>query len=90
MTDPIWPLAALAGAAGILFGWLYFAVLARALRNQLEGGPLGRSLGLLALRIALAVGLFLAAARLGAAPLIAALLGFLLARHLAVRRAGAW
>jgi len=88
------PLAALAGAtaiAGFLFGRAYFAMLrwtvASFAARQGWFGPLALTLG----RIAAAVVLFAIAARLGAAALLAAFLGFLVARAVAVgaaRRAG--
>jgi hypothetical protein len=75
------------GFAGLAFGLLYFASVRRtaALLTARKGlaWPLAFTFG----RIA-AAALFLAlAARLGAAPLLAAFLGFLLARTVALRKA---
>ena len=71
--------------SGFAFGLLYFATLKRAAALFASGsswmGPLGLTLG----RIAAAVIFLSLAARLGAAALLAASLGFLLARTLAVR-----
>ena len=80
--------AALAGLAG---GLVYFAALRRTVRLLASGkswlGALALSLG----RFGSAAIVLLFLARLGAAPLLAALLGFLAARAVAlraVRRAG--
>ena len=80
--------AALAAAmiiSGFAFGLLYFATLKRAAALFASGsswmGPLGLTLG----RIAAAVIFLSLAARLGAAALLAAFLGFLVARALALR-----
>ncbi len=76
------------GLAGFVFGLFYFAAVQRtaallaARKNWL--GPLALTLG----RIA-AAAIFLAlAAKLGAASLLSAFLGFLLARAVALRNAG--
>jgi N-ATPase, AtpR subunit len=86
MTDDAWT-AALAAAmilSGLTFGLLYFAALKRAAVLLASGGgwtgPLGLTLG----RIGAAVIFLSLAARLGAAALLAAFLGFLLARTLAL------
>ncbi len=81
------PVAALA-VAGFLFGLLYFAAVHRTARLVATGqgwaAPLAFTLGRLAL-----AGAFLAfAAKLGAAALLSALCGFLLARTLALRNVG--
>jgi hypothetical protein len=74
-------------AAGFGFGLAYFATLRRTVVIFAIGrgwlGPLGLTLG----RIGAAVLCLAAAAKLGAAALIAALCGFLLARTVAVRAA---
>lgn len=77
------PTAAMA-AAGLAFGLAYFAALRRTVLLLGSGGRLGPaalSLG----RIAAAVIFLGLAARFGAVPLLAAFLGFLLARALALR-----
>jgi len=77
-----------AGLAGFVFGLCYFAVVERtavllAARKGLLG-PISLTLGRLA-----AATLFLAlAAQFGDAPLLSALFGFLLARTVALRKAG--
>ena len=87
MTDDASTAALAAGMiiSGFAFGLLYFATLKRAAALFASGsswmGPLGLTLG----RIAAAVIFLSLAARLGAAALLAASLGFLLARTLAVR-----
>lgn len=78
-------LVALLAAAGFGFGELYFECLRRStLRNgAVRAAP---TLAVLALgRIIAAVAVFAAAAKLGAAPLLAALFGFLAARALTLR-----
>ncbi len=71
--------------SGFAFGRLYFAALKQASALFASGGgwtgPLGLTLG----RIGAAVVFLSLAARLGAAALLAAFLGFLLARTLALR-----
>jgi hypothetical protein len=74
--------------AGFVFGLFYFAALWRTATLFAEGkgraGPVALTLGRLA-----AAALFLAiTARLGAAPLLGAFFGFLLARAVALRLAG--
>jgi hypothetical protein len=73
--------------AGFVFGVVYFATLRRTIVSVATRrggrGPLVLTLG----RIGAAVLFLAAAARLGAAPLLAALLGFMLARTVAVRAA---
>ncbi len=74
-------------AAGMLFGWGYFEALRRSVARY--GSRKGRaaSVALTAGRLLAAVALFGAAARLGALPLLVTLLGFLVARSLALRAA---
>ena len=81
-------LAVAMGIAGFIFGLFYFAAVQRtaallaARKNWL--GPLALTLGRMA-----AAAIFLAlAAKLGAASLLSAFLGFLLARAVALRNAG--
>ncbi len=75
------------GFAGSVFGFLYFAALRRTAALVTEGrnwfGPLAFTLG----RVGAAVVFFGIAAQLGAASLLAAFIGFLLARMIALRAA---
>ncbi|MGO8915555.1 MAG: ATP synthase subunit I [Stellaceae bacterium] len=78
-------------AAGLVFGIGYFAALRRTVHLYGFGRDPFGSVALTLGRIAAAVIFLVFAARLGALPLLAAFLGFLLARMLAlraVRRAG--
>ena len=80
--------AALAAAmiiSGFAFGLLYFATLKRAAALFASGSSWMGPLGLTLARIVAAVIFLSLAARLGAAALLAAFLGFLLARALALR-----
>ena len=80
--------AALAAAmiiSGLAFGLLYFATLKRAAALVASGGGWMGPLGLTLARIVAAVIFLSLAAKLGAAALLAAFLGFLLARALALR-----
>jgi hypothetical protein len=84
-------LMVLAAAAGLMFGLLYFAALKRSVTLFVGShgwlGPLALMLG----RFGAAAGFLFVAAKLGAAPLLAAFLGFLMARAVvlrAERRAG--
>ncbi|MGD0332019.1 MAG: ATP synthase subunit I [Xanthobacteraceae bacterium] len=74
-------------SAGAVFGLLYFAMLRWTVTFFTAGGgwlgPLALTLG----RIGAAVVFLGIAARLGAAPLLALFLGFLLARTVALRSA---
>jgi hypothetical protein len=71
--------------AGLIFGLLYFAILKRSVTLFVGGkgsfGPLALTLG----RIGAAVAFLFVAAKFGAAPLLAAFIGFLTARALALR-----
>ncbi len=73
--------------AGSLFGLLYFAALRRTAALVSEGrnwfGPLAFTLG----RVGAAVVFFGIAAQVGAASLLTAFIGFLLARTIALRAA---
>ncbi len=72
-------------AAGLLLGAGYFALLRRAVAGQAAGRPALSLAALHGARLALAVAAFWLVAQLGAAPLLSAALGFMLARILAVR-----
>jgi len=71
--------------AGFMFGLLHFAALKRSVALFVGGkgwfGPLALTLG----RILAVVAFLFVAAKLGAEPLLAAFVGFLLARSLALR-----
>ena len=67
-------------AAGALLGWIYFPMLRRAVEAFVERPNLPRLLGWSAARMLAATMLLTLLARLGAVALLAALLGFLLAR----------
>jgi NhaP-type Na+/H+ or K+/H+ antiporter len=87
MTAPAFPLliAIAAAPAGLAVGLAYFALVRKSAEQLAAGrGWLHPSL-LTALRLAAAAAFFAAAARCGAAPLLAAFCGFLLARWLTVR-----
>jgi hypothetical protein len=79
-------LASAMAVAGLVFGLAYFAALRWTVSLYGSGyghlGPAALTLG----RIAAATIFLIVAARLGALPLLAAFLGFLLARGLALRR----
>lgn len=78
-------LTALMLVAGFAFGFVYFAALKRSVALFVGStswlGPLALTLG----RIGAAIAFLFIAAKLGAAPLLAAFIGFLLARALALR-----
>jgi hypothetical protein len=78
-------LASACAAAGFVFGLAYFAALRRTTHLFSSGGGYVVPVALTVGRFAGAVVLFGLAARLGALPLLAAFLGFLLARTVAVR-----
>ena len=80
-------LACAAAFTGFAFGLAYFAALRQSVaRFAAEGGWLGLSAFTVGRLIAVGMLLTLAA-KLGAAPLLATFLGFLLARFLALRSA---
>jgi len=87
MTDAGLALASAWAVAGFGFGLGYFAAVRRTVGFYGAGGralvPLALTLG----RIAGAIVMFGCAARFGALPLLAAFVGFLLARTLALRAA---
>lgn len=87
MSQSLFPVAAALAVAGLAFGVAYFAALRHSVGRYADGG--GRFLvAVLALgRIAAAAAFFGFAAQLGALPALSALLGFLLARLLALRTA---
>jgi hypothetical protein len=78
-------LTVLMALAGLMFGLLYFAALKRSVTLLVGGegwlGPLALTLG----RIGTAAAFLLATANIGVAPLLAAFVGFLIARALALR-----
>ena len=73
--------------AGYAFGLLYFAALRRTVTPLTAGKGWAGPLALTAGRIAAAVGVLTFSAKLGAAALLMAFLGFLLARTVALHRA---
>ena len=78
-------LAVVMAIAGCLFGWQYFAMLKHSVM-LFVGGKGRRSLLALTLgRMGAAATFLFIVAKLGAAPLLAAFTGFLLARALALR-----
>lgn len=78
-------IAALLALAGVLVGMAYFAALRRFATLMVTGSGWRGPVALTLARFA-GAGLFLyLAARLGAAPLLAALAGFLVARALSLR-----
>lgn len=79
--------AMLAASAGFAFGLLYFAALKRSVAMFADARGVLAPLGLTLARFAAAVVLLGLAAQLGAAALLAAFVGFLLARNLALRLA---
>lgn len=70
--------------AGLLFGLLYFAVLRRTVALFVGDHGWSRPLALTLGRVGASVAFLLVAAKLGAAPLLAAFIGFLIARALAL------
>ena len=87
MTNSMPALVAAMAVAGFLFGRGYFAMLRQTVRLFVSRrsllGPAVLTLG----RIAAAAIFLMLAARLGAAPLLAAAVGFLLSRSYALRAA---
>ena len=80
-------LAVLFAAGGLAFGWGYFAALRRGIDAYAARGSIFRSLLWMLARLAAAAIFFAFAVRWGAWPLVAAFLGFLAARQIAVRAA---
>jgi F1F0 ATPase subunit 2 len=90
MSGPMAPLIAQAGGAlavGSVFGFAYFAALRRTVDRYATAGGWTIAAALTLTRIVVAAGFFAVAAGFGAISLLAALLGFLIARDLAVRAA---
>lgn len=84
------PMLAAAGlGAGFIIGAGYFMLLYHAVRLHQSAAPLAGVVGIHLLRAALAIAAFWWLAQLGAWPLLAGLLGFLVARGLARRLAEA-
>jgi len=82
------PLVAAAALAGLALGLAYFASLRRAVAIFAAGGSWRAPAALTFGRLALAVVVLGAAAKLGPAALLAAFAGFLAARALMLRRQG--
>lgn len=76
-------------AAGFLLGLVYFSSVRRSAELLLLGEATMRAVLVQGGRLALAAASLFAMARLGALPLLAATLGFTIARHFVLRRAGA-
>lgn len=93
MTDPStlgpFPVAVVLALAGFAFGLAYFRMVrwtARCLADGARDGGWAGPAALTLARVAAAVVLLILAARLGALALLAAFLGFLVARTVALRR----
>lgn len=80
-------IAAAFAAGGLVFGWVYFAALRRTVEFYAAGGGRLVPAVLTLARIAGVIAFLGFAVRFGALPLLAAFLGFLAARALAVRAA---
>ena len=80
-------LVALFAAGGLAFGWGYFAALRRGIDAYTVRDAVLQSLLWMLARLAAAALFFGFAIRWGAWPLLAAFLGFLAARQIAVRTA---
>lgn len=80
-------LAVLFSAGGLAFGWGYFAALRRGIDAYAAQRAVFKSLLWMLARLAAAALFFACAVRWGAWPLVAAFLGFLAARQIAVRAA---
>lgn len=83
----LWPSAPLLAAAGFTLGMTYFAALRRGVRLSVERQAWVRYMLSALARIAAAALFFTFAVHWGAPALLAAFVGFLAARHLAVRAA---
>lgn len=79
------PVTMLMAVAGVIFGFLYFASLKRSVTLFIGGKGWLSSLALTLGRMGAAAAFLIVAAKLGAAPLLAAFIGFLIARALALR-----
>jgi F1F0 ATPase subunit 2 len=75
-------------AAGAVLGTAYFVLLLRAVRAHAGQGAAGRLISLYLLRLALAGSAFWMIVQQGAAPLLLAVLGFVLARTAVQHRIG--
>ena len=73
--------------AGGVFGWLYFRAMRHTVQRLVAGASAGAVAGLTLVRIAIAGLLALFLARWGAAMLLAAFAGFLIARTVMLRAA---
>jgi len=80
-------LAVLLAAGGLIFGWGYFAALRRGVVAYVAHNRAWRAVAWTLARLAAAVLFFGLAVRAGAWPFLAAFLGFLAARQIAVRAA---
>lgn len=80
-------LAALFAVGGLAVGWGYFAALRRGIDAYATQGAVLKSLLWTLARLAAAALFFVFAVRWGVWPLVAAFLGFLAARQIAVRAA---
>ncbi|MDK3019949.1 N-ATPase subunit AtpR [Pseudodonghicola flavimaris] len=87
MTMPDLPQIALWLGAGLALGAFYFWMLGRSVAafGQAEGRR--RAIGYVVLRLAVAAGVMTLAALQGTGPLLLTLLGFIVARTVAIRRA---
>jgi F1F0 ATPase subunit 2 len=88
MSLPAITLAVIWLALGAALGALYFVLLYRMVQRFAAGAPATRTLPLLALRGALAIGLFWIMAQQGAVALLAGLVGFVAARYVLQRLLG--
>lgn len=80
-------LAVMLAAAGLVFGWGYFAALRRGITAYVGQDQPWRAVAWALVRLAAAVLFFGFAVCWGTWPLLAAFLGFLTARQIAVRTA---
>jgi hypothetical protein len=87
VTDVPAVIAALCGGGGIVLGLLYFAALRRSVAIFTDGGGWFAPAALTLLRIAGIVIALGVAAKLGAIPVLAVFLGFLIARGISLRLA---
>ncbi len=76
-------------AAGLIIGTLYFFLLEKTVASFTSGTPLVQIIPLYLARVIVAFAAFWVIAQVGATALLTALLGFLVARHVARRRARA-
>ena len=76
---------AIMAALGFIVGLAYFALLRRSVSFFVAGGTQLHALALLITRLAIAVAFFLWTVRFGAAAVVFALTGFLLARTVLLR-----